>query len=126
MRNALALIMALLIPSLICLGGCSGEDKKAARQQKIKDLKEQLRQVYTQIDDFQNSPEYKDATTASYKAQAALIGAKKRGDEAAIEEAQATYDEAAAVAKDVFAKKDMLDKEKNRLRDKIIDLGGTP
>jgi chromosome segregation ATPase len=121
MRTALVLFTTLLL-----IAACSGEDAKAAKKQKIKGLKEQLRAANARIDEFQNSPEFKDATTASFKAQAALLGAKRSKDEARIEAAQAAYDDAAAAGKEVFARQEQLNKEMRDLRDKILDLGGTP
>jgi hypothetical protein len=126
MRIALALILAGLLPTMLFIGGCSGEDAKAAKQKKLKESKEQLRQVYTQIEEFQNSPEFKDATTASFKAQKELVMAKRSKDESRIADAQSALEEAAAAGNLIFAKKDQLDTEKNRLRDKVLDLGGKP
>ena len=125
MRKAWLFLMVCCVPTML-LAGCSGEDDLEARKKKVADLKAQLRQAYTDVEEFQNSPEFKDATTATFKAQKALVMAKRSKDEGQIEEAQAALEEAESAAKEIFAKKDQLDKEVLRLRDKILDLGGKP
>jgi len=119
MRTALAILAALFV-----LAACSGEDAAAARKKKIDGYKAQLKVLNGQLAEMM--PQHTEIKTTSYKAQAALKAAKKKGDEAAVEAAQAAYDEASGAANDALAQEKALDDQMTALRDKIYDLGGTP
>lgn len=122
MRTAIALFTALLL-----LTACSdAKDKKAAREKKISEYKTELKALNAEYAAMRELPEHKAVRLASFNAQKALRSAKKRGDTAAMEEAQAAYDETSAAADVVFAQEAALERRRLDLRDKILDLGGTP
>ena len=122
MRTAIALLTALLL-----LTACSdAKDKKAAQLKKITEYKAELKTLNAEYAAMRELPEHKAVRVASFNAEKALRSAKKRGDTAAMEEAKAARDEAAAAADIVLAQEAALERQRLDLRDKILDLGGTP
>ena len=121
MRKAIALLGVLLL-----LAACSGEDKAAARKKKITGYKAELKALNGEYAAMRSSPEHTAAKAESAKAMMAFAIAKKRDDAAALETAQAAYEEAVAAAEVILAQEAVLEKKMQDMRDKILDLGGTP